>query len=207
MGSPDPSAGRLALAPTDPGLRPPDDRTDPSAGRRPEPVGAPNRRAGAGRRRLVVVTILLTIAAAAYFAVTSFGGGSGGSSSTPAEDAYLRANRLVATEGLLIIKAGTNLRALREIDGFRSDVDQSIAKIAAQITALQQLGARRSGTARSMIDETVAGAQKIAVLATAFEREVVKEELGPANRDEQLLRDEIVTLARLSTDWKQATKK
>src|SRR5689334_21531210 len=205
MGSPDPSAGRLALAPTDPGFRRPHDRTDPEAERRPEPSGAPRHRAGRGRRRLVAVTVLLTVAALAYFVATSLGGGAG--SGAPTEDAYLLANRLVAQDGLLIIKAGTDLRALRDVDQFRASVDGSIAKIAAQITMLQGLGAKRQGTARTTIDETVAGAQRIALLATAFEREVVKGALGPANRDEQSLRDEIVAIARLSNEWKRAHEK
>jgi hypothetical protein len=151
-----------------------------------------------------VVTVLLTIAVLAYLVITSLGASGGGDAGgAPAADAYQRANRAVATEAQAIVQAGTDLRALRDVDKFRAVADRSLAAIATQVTVLQQLGASRHGVARSTIDETVASAQRLALLGTAFERDVVKEQLGAANRDELSIHDEILNLQQQFTAWKR----
>jgi hypothetical protein len=198
MGSPDPSAGRLALAPSAPPARGGDDRPTGPVRTRP-----PGRRAGVARRRLVVLTVLLTVAAVAYFAITSLGGGgSGASKGSSGGDAYQRANRAIATEAQAIVQAGTDLRALREIGTFRIATEASLARIAAQVTALQRLAATRHGAARTTIDETVASAQRLQLLGAAFEHDVTKGQLGPANQDEASMRDEIQNLSQQFHAWK-----
>jgi hypothetical protein len=150
-----------------------------------------------------VITVLLTVAAVAYFAVTSLGGGSGAASKdSPTGDAYQRANQTIATEARSIVQAGTDLRALRDIATFRTAVEASLARIAAQVTALQRLAATRHGTARTTIGETVASAQRLQLLGTAFEADVVKERLGPANNDEASIHDELDNLAQQFHAWK-----
>jgi hypothetical protein len=203
MGSPDPSAGRLALAPSAPPARGGDDRPTGPVRSGPPDRRAGRRRPGVGRRRLVVVTVLLTVAAVAYFGVTSLGGGGGGTAKgAPAGDAYQRANQTIATEAQSIVQAGTDLRALREIGTFRNAVEASLARIAAQATVLQGLAATRHGAARTTIDATVASAQRLQLLGAAFERDVTKEQLGSANKDEASMNEEIGNLAQQFRAWK-----
>jgi hypothetical protein len=151
------------------------------------------------------VTVLLTVAAIAYFAVTSLGGGGGGggSAAAPSGDTYQRANRTIATEAQSIVQAGTDLRALRDIGTFRTSVEASVARIAEQVTALQRLAATRHGAARTTIDGTIASAQRLELLGAAFERDVTKGLLGPANKDEQSMQDEIQNLAHQFAAWKR----
>jgi hypothetical protein len=204
MGSPDPSAGRLALAPSASSARGGDDRPTGPVRSRPPGRRESGRRPGVGRRRLVVLTVLLTVAAVAYFAVTSLGDGGGGAAkSSPTGDAYQRANRTIAIEAQSMVQAGTDLRALRDIATFRTAVEAAVARIAAQVTALQRLAATRHGTARATIDETVASAQRLQLLGAAYERDVTKGQLGPANKDELSVHDEIENLAQQFDAWKR----
>jgi hypothetical protein len=149
-----------------------------------------------------VVTVLLTVAAIAYFAVTALGGGGGASKDAPTGDAYQRANRTIATEAQSIVQAGTDLRALRDIGTFQSGLQASLARIAAQVTVLQRLAATRHGAARTTIDETIASAQRLQLIGAVFERDVTKEQLGPANKDEVSMHDEIENLAQQFDAWK-----
>jgi hypothetical protein len=151
----------------------------------------------------VVVTVLLTVAAVVYFGVTAFGGGGGAAAKdTPTGDAYQQANRTIANEAQSIVRAGTDLRALRDIATFRTAVEASLARIAAQVTALQHLAATRHGTAATTIGETVASAQRLQLLGAVFERDVTKVQLGSANKDEAAVNDEIGNLAEQFKAWK-----
>ncbi|HZP27334.1 MAG TPA: hypothetical protein VFC99_00145 [Acidimicrobiia bacterium] len=196
MGRPDPSDGRLALAPPAP---PP----APARSRRPGPRGPaqppPSGPASYGRRRLLVVAIVVTVAAVAYLAATSFGGGGGGGD----EDAYLRANHRIAAEGRAILASGNDLRRLRDIGKFQDAVDASVAAIGAQVTALGRVGASGSAHDRSIVRDTIVSGEQIAQLGTTFARDVTKGDLGAANRDEASIDGRLIELARQSDAWRK----
>jgi len=186
--------GRLALAPS----------ADPFRGSPPGPVrrgpGAPppRRPHSYGRRRLVVFAIIVTILVLGYLAVSSLGGGSGGGG-TPS--GYVGANDTIAAQAQSIVKAGIDLRTLRDIGVFRSSVEKSVAAIDAQVTTLQGMVARQSASGRTIIRQTMASGRHITQLASDFERQVTEGHLGPADQDEAGINTEIAALQQQAAAW------